>query len=169
MVLTFVLCFAVSVSAKATGEHAICPVKGTVVNAEKSPAKTTYKGKTYYFCSKKVMQEFKKTPEAFLKKTFVCPIDRMKMPLVEAVDAATHKGKMYHFCTDGEKEKFLKNLDKYLKPKDESKLPDFHVDGRGFQQALLAEMPEVLAQANCWCGCRKDLRKCYLDAKCPPT
>lgn len=164
-----VLCLTVRTGAETPPKQVICPVKGTLVNTAKPSAKTTYKGKTYYFCSKAVMKDFKKNPEKFLKKTFVCPIDRMKMPLVDAVDAANYKGKMYHFCSDGEREKFLNNPDNYLKPKDAAKLPNPNVDGRGFQQAMLKEMPEILAQANCWCGCKKNLRKCYVDAKCPPT
>ena len=48
-------------------ERAKDPVCGIMV--EKDPAlSTTYKGETYYFCSKVDMEKFKKTPEKYLGK-----------------------------------------------------------------------------------------------------
>ena len=42
------------------------PVCGMDATAEKSAGKTTYKGKTYYFCSEKCLKKFKADPEAYL-------------------------------------------------------------------------------------------------------
>ncbi|BDB99296.1 MAG: YHS domain-containing protein [Saccharolobus sp.] len=45
----------------------IDPVCGMEVN-EKSPYKTMYKGKVYYFCSPQCLREFQKNPEEYLTK-----------------------------------------------------------------------------------------------------
>ncbi len=82
--------------------------------------KHTYKGKTYSFCSKGAKDAFAKNPEKYLKKTFVCPIDGMKMKIADAVDAVEHEGKMHYFCMKGEKEKFLKSPEKYMQKKSQS-------------------------------------------------
>ena len=115
------------------------------------------------------------------EKTFVCPIDGMKMKVSTAVDSVKYKGKTYYFCMKGEKGKFLKSPEKYLKPKkksegDENKkadltanLPDFNVDGYAFQDEVLKRIPKVIAGFTCYCGCNKTLNQCYKDHKCPPT
>jgi YHS domain-containing protein len=52
---------------KKAPEKARDPVCGIVV--EKDPnLSTTYKGETYYFCSKTDMEKFKKEPEKYAKK-----------------------------------------------------------------------------------------------------
>lgn len=42
------------------------PVCGMIVN-EKTAAKKTYKGKTYYFCSPTCQWAFEKNPEQFIE------------------------------------------------------------------------------------------------------
>ncbi|RMF56746.1 MAG: YHS domain-containing protein [Calditrichaeota bacterium] len=43
-------------------------VCGMMVDKASPPAKTNYKGKEYYFCSKHCKEEFEKNPEQYLKK-----------------------------------------------------------------------------------------------------
>ncbi len=42
-------------------------VCGMEVNAETAPAKSEYKGKTYYFCARGCKVAFDKDPEKYLK------------------------------------------------------------------------------------------------------
>ena len=44
------------------------PVCGMKIDAATAAAKSTYAGKTYYFCSKEEKAKFDKNPEAYLKK-----------------------------------------------------------------------------------------------------
>ncbi|AEM38185.1 YHS domain-containing protein [Pyrolobus fumarii 1A] len=46
---------------------AIDPVCGMNVNPDKTPWKTIYRGKVYYFCSKLCLEEFKRDPEYYLR------------------------------------------------------------------------------------------------------
>jgi YHS domain-containing protein len=46
---------------------AIDPVCGMTVDEKKAPAKSDYKGKTYYFCAPGCKKSFDKDPEKFLK------------------------------------------------------------------------------------------------------
>jgi len=43
------------------------PVCGMMVDPEKAPAKTEYKGQTYYFCAPGCKVAFEKDPEKYLK------------------------------------------------------------------------------------------------------
>jgi len=43
------------------------PVCGMRVDPEKAPAKSEYKGKTYYFCAPGCKAAFEKDPEKYLK------------------------------------------------------------------------------------------------------
>lgn len=45
---------------------AIDPVCGMDVNENNPPAKSTYDGKTYYFCSEQCRQDFEEEPEDFI-------------------------------------------------------------------------------------------------------
>lgn len=48
---------------------AICPVMGNKIpDITKAPAKSVYKGKTYYFCCKGCKPEFDKNPEKYVNK-----------------------------------------------------------------------------------------------------
>lgn len=44
------------------------PVCGMMVDPEAAPAKTEYKGKTYYFCAPGCKVAFEKDPEKYLKE-----------------------------------------------------------------------------------------------------
>lgn len=44
------------------------PVCGMTMAPKDAAGKYTYKGKTYYFCSKEEQQEFQKQPEKYIKK-----------------------------------------------------------------------------------------------------
>ena len=72
-VLTLVLAFAIlitgttALSQAKKAEKVKDPVCGMMV--EKDPKLShDYKGQTYYFCSKTDMEEFKKTPDKYVKK-----------------------------------------------------------------------------------------------------
>lgn len=43
------------------------PVCGMMVDPETAPAKSEYKGKTYYFCAPGCKAAFEKDPEKYLK------------------------------------------------------------------------------------------------------
>jgi len=43
-------------------------VCGMMVNPETAPAKTEYKGKTYYFCAQGCKVAFQKDPERYLRQ-----------------------------------------------------------------------------------------------------
>jgi len=43
------------------------PVCGMMVDPEKAPAKSEYKGQTYYFCAPGCKVAFEKDPEKYLK------------------------------------------------------------------------------------------------------
>ncbi len=44
------------------------PVCGAKVDPEKTPYKTVYKGKTYYFCCPMCMEKFESNPEKYVKR-----------------------------------------------------------------------------------------------------
>ncbi len=44
---------------------AIDPVCGMEVDEQSAPAKTTYQGTTYYFCSEACKEDFEEDPERF--------------------------------------------------------------------------------------------------------
>jgi len=53
---------------KSTAKEDIkCPVTGNKVDPAKAYAKTTYKGKTYYFCCAGCPEEFTKNPGKYAK------------------------------------------------------------------------------------------------------
>lgn len=43
------------------------PVCGMLVDPGKTPYKSVYKGRIYYFCSKRCLEEFEKRPEYYLE------------------------------------------------------------------------------------------------------
>jgi P-type Cu+ transporter len=47
---------------------AIDPVCGMSVDETTAPARTSYKGKTYYFCSEDCKESFDKNPDKYLKQ-----------------------------------------------------------------------------------------------------
>ena len=47
---------------------AIDPVCGMSVDERTAPAKTTYQGKTYYFCSDACKESFQQQPEKYLNQ-----------------------------------------------------------------------------------------------------
>lgn len=44
------------------------PCCGTMVDEEKAPAKTGYKGQIYYFCSSACKEKFEKQPDRYVKE-----------------------------------------------------------------------------------------------------
>ena len=49
-------------------ESVKCPVTGDKIDPAKAFSKTTYKGKTYYFCCAVCQKSFKKNPEKYKTK-----------------------------------------------------------------------------------------------------
>ena len=45
------------------------PVCGMVVDRESPPAKLTYQGKEYFFCTVMCMEKFQQNPEKYIKHT----------------------------------------------------------------------------------------------------
>lgn len=43
------------------------PVCGMAVDTERTPHKTVYKGKIYYFCSRKCLSDFERDAEHYLR------------------------------------------------------------------------------------------------------
>ena len=97
---------------------AICPVLGTKIpDISKAPAKSVYKGKTYYFCCKICKSKFDKDPGKYIKKpvSAVCPVMGTKIPdISKAAGKSVYKGKTYYFCCPSCKPKFDKNPEKYI-------------------------------------------------------
>lgn len=52
---------------KEVGKMAKDPVCGMEVDEKKAPAKTEYKGKTYYFCAPGCKKAFVQNPDKYLK------------------------------------------------------------------------------------------------------
>jgi Cu+-exporting ATPase len=64
---TSALAFAEASQARKAPEKAKDPVCGIMVDKDPNLS-TNYKGETFYFCSKKDMETFKKDPEKYAKK-----------------------------------------------------------------------------------------------------
>ena len=47
---------------------AVCPVCSMEVEEKKARGTSSFKGKTYYFCSKACKKNFDESPEEFIKK-----------------------------------------------------------------------------------------------------
>lgn len=56
------------VSERSRTQMAVDPVCKMEVDPKSAPAKSEYKGATYYFCNLKCKERFDKDPERFLKK-----------------------------------------------------------------------------------------------------
>ena len=52
---------------KAKQQLVTCPVTGNKIDPAKAYARTTYKGKNYYFCCAGCPEEFKKNPGKYAK------------------------------------------------------------------------------------------------------
>ena len=119
--------------AKKAPAKLICPVMGSEIKDKSKAPKTTYKKKTVYFCCASCVDEFKKDPEKYLKKTkkaekpakkaetVVCPVTNHKFEVAAAKGSSTHNGKTYHFCCGGCKGKFDADPAKYITKADDHK------------------------------------------------
>ena len=58
-----------TVTADKATNMVICPVTKAKISPDKAYDKTTYKGKTYYFCCAGCRPLFEKNPEKYLKST----------------------------------------------------------------------------------------------------
>lgn len=47
-------------------------------------------------------------------------------------------------------------------------IPSFQQDPAAFQAALLREIPDVLGQVGCYCGCDQSVKGCF-EGHCPVT
>ena len=67
-ILTLLVALALSGCDRRDPNAVVDPVCGMDVDPATAAAKSDYKGKTYYFCSKDEKAQFDKEPEKFLKE-----------------------------------------------------------------------------------------------------
>ena len=103
---------------------------------------STYKGKTYYFCSYSCNKQFDKDPEHYLQqeaqggsggfqtpvvprtaKDPVCGLPVATGPAKQAGRTSEYQGKLYYFDTDGCKQRFDNDPEYYLSGSPEATLP----------------------------------------------
>ncbi len=127
----------------ARAQTVTCAVCGMTMSPSQAGAKTTYKGKTYYFCSPAEKAKFEKNPETYLSRPkqtqspqnrmgrtmakrhgkrvrqtaawVIDPVCGMKVNPKTAKYSTTYKGHTYYFCAKGDLEKFKKKPSAYVK------------------------------------------------------
>ena len=92
---------------------AMCPLDGMMMK-KSAMISFKYKNETLYFCSKKEMEKFKKSPAKYLKQTAICPVSKMRVFKKKAI-AYKYNGKTYYFCCKMYLDAFKKNPKKYVK------------------------------------------------------
>ncbi len=107
--------------AKPKVKSVVCPVMGKkIADISKAAGKSTYQGKTYYFCCTDCKTKFDKNPAKYAKSakkpvSAVCPVMGNKIPDVsKAAGKSVYKGKTYYFCCAGCKPKFDADPQKYV-------------------------------------------------------
>ncbi|MDO8589191.1 MAG: YHS domain-containing protein [Armatimonadota bacterium] len=98
----------------------MCPVMGGKVANTKTAPKSTYKGKTYYFCCPGCKPKFDKSPATYAKPAAAnaeikCPVSGGKVTSLKTAEKSVYKGKTYYFCCPGCKPQFDKNPEKYVR------------------------------------------------------
>ena len=86
-------------------------VCGMIVNPDSAPARTTYAGSEYSFCTAYCKEVFEKDPQKFFKDSqnwgkAIDPVcaRRITIPLAGAM--SVHQSQFIYFCTNRCKEKF---------------------------------------------------------------
>src|SRR3954452_13133784 len=60
-------------------ECSVCTAHGNAMGMEKPAAGVTYKGKTFYFCNKAEIAEFKKNPDMFVPLELPMPLPELAL------------------------------------------------------------------------------------------
>ena len=96
---------------------------------EKTPV-IDYKGKSYYLCCDRCVEDFKKDPDKFavagelrvrqpahdeIGNAATCPVMNSKFEITQSTPVIDYKGKSYYFCCPSCIEDFKKDPDKYAK------------------------------------------------------
>lgn len=118
------------------------PVCGMTVQPERAAGSSTFRGTTFYFCSKGCKTKFDADPEHFVPSPGGCcapppeapqaaeidPVCGMKVIPEKAAGHSDHQGKRFFFCSLGCKNKFDAEPGRYLKPQrtSETETPDGH-------------------------------------------
>jgi len=91
----------------------LCPVSKEPVRVRDAKAKSTYAGRSWYFCCSDCKGKFDKDPEEFA--TFRCPVSGETV-LLSAPGAvtATIQGREVHFCCAACKPQFEKDAERYF-------------------------------------------------------
>jgi P-type Cu+ transporter len=101
----------------------------------KDTPRTTYRGKTYYFCCAACKPAFDKSPARYVKAAAGTPVSRLRPgnasaetvcpvmkhalagPVTASTPHSTYQGKTYYFCCPACKPVFEKNPSKYVHAK----------------------------------------------------
>ena len=86
-------------------------VCGMIVNPDSAPAKSTYEGNEYSFCTAYCKEVFEKDPQKFIQDSkrwekAIDPVCFRKVPIPLAGAMVVHQGQFIYFCTNRCKEKF---------------------------------------------------------------
>jgi len=86
-------------------------VCGMIVNPDSAPAKSTYEGNEYSFCTAYCKEVFEKDPQKFIQNSkrwekAIDPVCCRKIPIPLAGAMVVHQGQFIYFCTTRCKEKF---------------------------------------------------------------
>jgi len=120
----------------------VCGHEVDETQAQASGLTSTYKGKSYYFCSYGCNRRFDKDPESYLHQEAqggsggspapvvaktapdpVCGLPVATGPAKQAGRTSEYQGKLYYFDTDGCKQRFDKDPQYYLTGSSEAALP----------------------------------------------
>jgi len=112
------------------GKTVTCPVMNSKFDVgEKTPV-IDYKGKSYYLCCDRCVEDFKKDPDKFtgagellvrqpardeIGKAVTCPVMNSAFEVAQDTPVVDYKGKSYYFCCPACIEEFKKDPDRYAK------------------------------------------------------
>ncbi len=112
------------------GKTVNCPVTNEKFEISKDTAVIDYKGKSYYLCCERCIEDFKKNPEKFtgagelivrqptqseVGKAATCPVMNSKFEVTQSTPVIDYKGKSYYFCCPSCIEDFKKDPEKFAK------------------------------------------------------
>jgi Cu+-exporting ATPase len=97
-------------------------VCGMTVDKKTAPAKTTFEGKEYYFCTDHCKEAFAKDPRGFThgqqeRGEARDPVCGMTVKIPHAAAMSVYGGQFIYFCHVGCKERFEASPEAFLKPK----------------------------------------------------
>jgi Cu+-exporting ATPase len=150
---------------------AIDLVCGMIVDEKSAPAKATYGGADYYFCSVYCKEAFEKEPQRFIEGTkewgeAIDPVCGMTVEIPHAAAMSVYGDQFIYFCNKACKEKFDASPEKFMKPEEEGEIePGTVVPREGLKKI---EIPITgISCASCVAKIEKGLSKMsgIVDAK----